>query len=66
MYMAPKGFFSKLIEGALCFVAAVLLVRFGVFMLKDIWVWILVIAGVVLIVWAFIKLRRHHKDTHGF
>ena len=63
---APKGFFTKLIEGALCFVAAALLVRFGILMIKSVIVWILIIAGIIFIVWAFIKLRRHHKDTHGF
>ena len=66
MYVPPKGFFTKLVEAAALFAIAAWLVRVGVLLIQEVWVWLIVLAGVVLVIRALWKLYKHHKDTHGF
>ena len=66
MYIPPKGFFTRVFEAAVLFALAAWLVRTGICMLQDVWVWIIVIAALVLLGRAGWKLYKHYKETHGF
>ena len=66
MYMPPKSFFAQLLEGAVMFIIAAFLVKTGILMLADVWVWIIVIIGLILFGRAGWKLYKHYKDTHNF
>ena len=66
MYFPPKSFFSRIIEAVVTFVVCVWLVKWGIFMLEEIWGWILLIAALVLAAVVGWRIYRHYKDTHGF
>lgn len=66
MYLPPRGFFSNITEGTLLIVITIFLLRLGVLMLKDIWVWLLVIAAIILFARAGWRFYKYYKDTHGY
>lgn len=64
MYYPPKGFFTRLVEAAFLFALAAWLVRVGICLIQQVWVWIVVlvvIAAVLMVAW---RLYKHYKDTH--
>ena len=64
MYQPPKSFFTSLVEAAFLFALAAWLVRTGICLIQQVWVWIVVLVaiGVALVIaW---RLYKHYRDTH--
>ena len=64
MYIPPRGIFSRLVESAFLFALAAWLVRTGICLLRDVWVWIVILAALAILVSAGIRVYKHYKDTH--
>lgn len=64
MFVAPKGFFTRLFEAAVLFAVSAWLIKTGICFLYDVRVFIIVGIAIVLVIRAVQIYRKHYKDTH--